>query len=329
VRASYVGTLVHRLPLNGPNQNALPLNYIHYGNLLFENIYSPAAQAAGIAVPYPGFNGSVSQALAPYPQYSQISTLSDQWGYNNYQAFQLNVQRHFGALTMLANYTISKWLTDGNFVGYQGSGGANRYQHPAFRNREAYQLASLDRPQQVNISWVYNLPFGAGKKYLSNSGRLVDVLVGGWRVSGIQTYAKGTPLAVTGTQSIPGVGPVWVDRVAGEQIAPTDCHGLNPHGANNRLLNPSAFTEPAPFTFGTTYKLSTVRSCGITSEDLTFDKAFTVYKESNFHLGLLFIDAFNRHTFGGIDTGIHDPGFGTVSNATGPRVIQYYGRIQF
>jgi hypothetical protein len=329
LRAAYVGTLVHRLPLNGPNLDALPLADISYGNLLFDNINSPAAQAAGIPLPYPGFNGSVSQALTAYPQYSSVSKLADQWGQSNYNALQINLQRHFGGLTMLANYTISKWLTDGTFVGYLGYGGANNYQHPAFRNTEARQLASLDHPQVLNISWVYELPFGTGKKFLSSANRLEDLVVGGWRLSAIQVYQKGTPLAVTGNQSIPGVGPVWVNRNPGVPLTLASCGGLRPFGSNNRLLNPAAFSEPAPFAFGNSYQLGNVRGCGYLDEDITFDKSFTLYKESRFHLGLLFLDAFNRHSFGGIDTGIADPGFGTVSNATGPRVIQYYGRFQF
>ena len=329
VRVGYVGTIAHRLPLNGPNLTVLPVKDISLGNLLYANINSPEARAAGIPIPYPGFNGSVSQALTPYPQYSSVSTLSDQWGYSNYNALQINVQRHFGDLTFLANYTISKWLSDGTYVGYLGYGGANSYQHPDFKNTEAYQLASLDRPQVLNISWVYDLPVGRGKKFLSDASRGVDALVGGWRVSGIQVYESGTPLAVTGNQGIPSVGGVWVNRNPGAPISLTSCSSLNPNSSNNRLLNTAAFSEPAPFQFGNSYQISNVRQCGYADEDLTVDKSFVMYKESRFHFGFLFLNTFNRHYWGGLDTGIADPGFGTVSNATSPRVLQYYGRIQF
>jgi hypothetical protein len=44
---------------------------------------------------------------------------------------------------------------------------------------------------------------------------------------------------------------------------------------------------------------------------------------------MIFNNAFNRHYWGGIDTGIADPGFGTVSNASPPRTVQYYGRFEF
>jgi hypothetical protein len=329
VNIGYVGTLGHRLPLNGPNLNVIPLSDISLGNLLFDNINSPQAIAAGIKSPYAGFNGSVSQALAKYPQYASVSKLSDQWGSSAYNALQVNVQRHFGSLTMLANYTFSKWLTDGNYYGYLGYGGANSYQHPDFKSREAKQLSSLNRPQVVNLSWVYELPVGKGKRIYGSAGGVVDRIVGGWRLSAIQTYQAGTPLSVGGTAGIPGVGGVWVNRNPGVPLALSSCGNLNPRGSNNRILNVAAFSEPAPFTFGNTSQLQTVRSCYSAEEDLSFDKSVTITEKSRFHIGMIFNNAFNRHYWTGIDTGIADPGFGTVSGASPPRTVQYYGRIEF
>jgi len=332
LRLSYVGTLGHRLPLNGSNLNPLPLSAISLGTLLQENINSPAAQAAGIVSPYPGFNGSVAQALKPYPQYSSVSTLSDQWGSSAYNALQINVQRHFGSLTMLANYTISKWLTNGNYVGFLGYGGANSFQHPEFRNRESKQLSSLDRPRVLNLSWVYDIPVGKNKRFLGDANPVVDRIVGGWRFSAIQTYQTGTPLSVSGNASIPGVGGVWVNRVAGEPVRLKNCGDIeNGHltGPDNRLLNRAAFAEPAPFQFGTVSQLSDQRSCYIAQEDLSLDKSITIAESSKFHIGMIFVNAFNRHYWGGITTNIESPAFGTISNASPPRTIQYYGRIEF
>jgi hypothetical protein len=67
---------VHGLPTNNlVGLNQLPLQYLSLGQLLNQNIYSAAAQSAGIPVPYPGFNGSVLQALRPYPQYQTIEDI--------------------------------------------------------------------------------------------------------------------------------------------------------------------------------------------------------------------------------------------------------------
>src|SRR5439155_10134447 len=58
LRAGYVGTLAHRLYATY-NLDTLPLKYLSLGSLLTQNINSTQARAAGIPIPYPGFNGTV------------------------------------------------------------------------------------------------------------------------------------------------------------------------------------------------------------------------------------------------------------------------------
>src|SRR6185369_334156 len=118
-------------------------------------------------------------------------------------------------------------------------------------------------------------------------------IVGGWRFSAIQTYQTGTPLSVSGNASIPGVGGVWVNRVAGEPVRLKNCGDIeNGHltGPDNRLLNRAAFAEPAPFQFGTVSQLSDQRSCYIAQEDLSLDKSITIAESSKFHIGMIFVN---------------------------------------
>src|ERR1700722_19055271 len=76
VRADYVGKLQHNLPSSGTvDLNQLDPKYLSLGNLLVTNVDSPQAQAAGIGIPYPGFTGTVAQALLPYPQYLTVNQL--------------------------------------------------------------------------------------------------------------------------------------------------------------------------------------------------------------------------------------------------------------
>lgn len=329
LRVGYVGTMAHRQPIFGYNLNVIPLKDISLGNLLFANVNSPEAQAAGIPVPFPGFNGSVAQALGPYPQYSSLATLSDQFGNSTYHSLQVNLQRHFGALTMLANYTISKWLITGNYAGFVAFGSAN-FQHPDLRNHEGKQISSLDQPQVLNLSWVYDLPFGTRKHFLKGSNRALNLAVGGWRVSAIQTYSSGRPLSVGGNESIPGVGGVWVNRVPGVPIQLRGCKDINPFGTNNQLLNANAFIDPPPFTLGNAHQLPDVRQCGFANEDIGLEKDFIISERTRVRLGAIFVNAFNRHYWGGIGTNIDNPSsFGTISNASAARQIQYFLRFEF
>lgn len=168
LRLGYVGTFSHRLPANGINLDPVPFSALGLGNLLLAQIDSPEAKLAGIPVPYPGFTGSVAQALRPYPQYLGVSDLYAQFGNANYNSLQVNLQKRFGGLTFLVAYTISKNLTNDQFGGY-GSVGTPLLQYPS-SSFAVKSLSQLDRPQLLNISWKYDLPFGKGKRYLGSAG---------------------------------------------------------------------------------------------------------------------------------------------------------------
>lgn len=115
-----MGTLAHRLYATY-NLNALPLKYLSLGSLLTQSINSTEARAAGIPIPYPGFNGTVARALTPYPQYTSVTNLEAQIANQSYNSLQINVQRHFGSLTFLINATIAKYLTVSDNPGFMAS----------------------------------------------------------------------------------------------------------------------------------------------------------------------------------------------------------------
>ena len=46
----------------------------------------------------------------------------------------------------------------------------------------------------MKLTYVYELPVGQGKRYLSNG--VAGAIVGGWRISGIQSYASGLPMNI-------------------------------------------------------------------------------------------------------------------------------------
>ena len=75
---AYVGSKGTRLGSNLSPENQLPASNLRLGQLLFANINSAEARAAGIPIPYPGFNGSVAQALRPSRSISPLRVLTRQ-----------------------------------------------------------------------------------------------------------------------------------------------------------------------------------------------------------------------------------------------------------
>jgi hypothetical protein len=85
----------------------------------------------------------------------------------------------------MINYTYSKSIDDvGTF---------RQYDNP----RLDRSLSTTDQPQNLNMSGVYQLPFGKGR--MGGDNRIVSGLAGGWSLGTIFTYNSGSPIVFTGS----------------------------------------------------------------------------------------------------------------------------------
>jgi hypothetical protein len=325
--AEYIGKLTHGLPLQnsffyapynlgGFPGNQLDTKYLSYGNLLLANINSPAAKAAGIPVPYPGFNGTVAQALLPYPQFTYIGEGTNTAGFSLYHGGHFSIQKRFGGgLSFLLDSTISKQLASGYFQ-------ANQY-----NTRKA--LSPIDIPWVVSASYAYDLPFGLGKTYL-NQGGVVGQLVGDWTVAGIHTYQGGTVISVTTEASVPGITYLEPLRVPGQPFGNgVSCSNYVP-GKSSPYLNINAFGTPPAFTLGNIAVLPNFRACGYSTEQISLSKGFRLTESKHLKFSANFFNAFNRHAWTGLGTDINNTSaFGKFTGVTAPRTIQLSGKFVF
>src|SRR4029079_8760431 len=147
LNAAYVGSRTTGLTTGLENINQVNPKYLSLGNLLLADVHSPEAAAAGISVPYPGFQGSVAQALRPYPQYNTINDFYQPTGFGTYHALQARLQKRFSkGLLFLTSYTLSKNIgtiannTFGSWFGGGGFGAMDTYNRALEKG-----LASFDR----------------------------------------------------------------------------------------------------------------------------------------------------------------------------------------
>jgi hypothetical protein len=254
---------------------------------------------------------------------------------NLYHGLHLNVQKRFsGGLQFLAAYTVSKTLTNDGLAGNGVGAGANNTPHSDLRSKVKSVSAFIDRPQTLNLSWSYELPFGSGKRFLNSSNRVLQHLVGGWMISAMQNYGSGLPVTVSGARAIPTAGPAYVIRNNATPVrTQTSCSGYDPNDPQkNSYLNVGAFTEPAPFAIGNTRVLPDVRHCGYLNEDVSIAKTFPLIERTKLEFGANFFNIFNRHYW--LNTGFRGSiatpaNFGTYTQASAPRAIQFHLRISF
>ena len=323
IKGEYVAKWIHGLKSWGspytPQLNELPVQQLALGSLLQSNINSEAARDAGIPIPFPGFEGTVAQALRPFPQYQGIGSVGSRSQYSLYNAFLFTAQKRFSqGLSFLVGYTVAKHFENAGV------------QHRSMLDT-GKQLMVYDRPKILALSYIYELPFGPGKRFLSDASGFLKQLVGGWQIAGSHNYYTGVPVRVSTRGSLPGIGGVWANRVPDVPIRTSvGCGDYQPADPSQRYLNIGAFSTPAPFTFGNTRTLPNTRDCGYYNENIAVLKDFPLTERVRLRLGGEFFNLFNRHAWGGMVTDINNPGlFGRFTSATDPRTVQFHLKVTF
>jgi len=155
-------------------------------------------QFSGLYTPYDNYinewgDRPLIRALLPYPQFRAISNPFDTTGADKYDALQASWQKRTGSgLTLLVAYTLSKTIANtDSAVSSSSVRGLNQ-----FNPEGEWSVARDDRTHVFNISQVYELPIGPGKKIFNHGGTLTKNLLGGWEFSGYYTYTSGTPVKI-------------------------------------------------------------------------------------------------------------------------------------
>ena len=241
----YIGTTGTYLHSNLLQVNDLNPKYFGYGAAL-GNSYTATP---GIAAPYPGFTGTLAQALRPFPQYQDIYSDggTENLGHSHYEALTAQLERRFhSGLELMAAYTWSKSITDSDSVLPAFSafnGGPGSVQNP-YNLKSEKALSFQDVPQNFVVNYIYELPFGKNKRF-HNSNRVVNAVVGGFQVGGIQRYLSGTPTAFSCTQTTVGaslaclrydIAPNFVNRSPGANSGDPTAR---------QVFNLAAFTNPS------------------------------------------------------------------------------------
>ncbi|HVT91919.1 MAG TPA: carboxypeptidase regulatory-like domain-containing protein [Bryobacteraceae bacterium] len=324
---AYVGSKSTRVGTGAVNPDQVAPQYLSLGSLLSDDIYSPAVAAAGFHAPYAGFQGSLAQALRPFPQYNGVGTLnSANIGNATYNSLQVKFEKRLSqGLWLLASYTWSKTISDANsqLGGFFSSGARDNY------NRSLEKaLAVYDVPSRLVVGFNYELPIGPGKPVLSQG--LASKILGGWQVNGILTYQSGVPIQISANNTLPlfnsGNTP---NSVLGAKVE-NSFGGFDPN--KDVLLNASAFTLPAAGQYGTSAQiLPNARSFPVYNEDFGLQKKFfirepSVYVELRFEM----FNGFNRVVFAGPASNLNSANFGQVSSQGNvPRNCQVAAKFYF
>jgi hypothetical protein len=159
----------------------------------------------------PDLSGLGSYFFFPYTQFLGGLNVIDSEDYSRYHALELKLERRFAdGFGYLVGYTLSRSKDTRSFdpaftvVGTANAQSASSTPFDIFNRDLNYALSDFDRTHVFVGQWVYELPFGQGKRFGSSASGLMDVLIGGWTTNGQFVVQSGRPMTVfagTGTLS--------------------------------------------------------------------------------------------------------------------------------
>ncbi|MBN8729853.1 MAG: carboxypeptidase regulatory-like domain-containing protein [Acidobacteria bacterium] len=129
----------------------------------------------------------------PFPNWGLI--FSRDAGANSiYNSLQMELNRRFAkGLSFTTAFTLAKNLADNagpTPTGFAGETGGGRVTNSLDRRSDRGDVYATRRHRFVN-TFVYELPFGKGRKFLGDAGRAADLVLGGWQLSSILTLQSG------------------------------------------------------------------------------------------------------------------------------------------
>jgi hypothetical protein len=275
----------------------------------------------------------------PYKNFTNFYIDSDWHGYSHYRAMNVKMEHRARELAATVVYTWAQSKDDKSAAAGVGATGAG-YQGFMDNHRPEldYGLSDFDVDQRFVASYVYQLPFGRGKKIGSGVNRAADLIVGGWETTGIATFQAGFPYSITAND---------INGVLNSQFMRADrISGCDPHAdltQKFQRLNFKCFSQPALGTYGNTPR-NFLRQPGINNWDMGIGKSFRIAERVRFKLNGDFFNAFNHHQYaigtgaligsgsgGGssIDNSISSTTAGLITSASASRIIQLSGKLVF
>ncbi|HXH49148.1 MAG TPA: carboxypeptidase-like regulatory domain-containing protein [Terriglobia bacterium] len=329
LEADYVGNRSTHLPWNYSTQNR---NFLSRANReqwrssgladLVPNPFQYLFQGPQAIFDAPGsiYNNDTiprRDLLRPYPQFpGSFNGFPLFVASSSYHAFQLRFEKRAGhGLSFVGNYTFSKFLTNsdagGNaWIGGGGGAGIGFVGSPQDFTNLALEksLSANDTPQRLTFAVVYDLPFGRGQTYGQNMNKVLDGVVGGWKITPFVTFQTGQPI------SVDDANDQLADGHQRPNLIGNPCTGASLDEIANgtaSYFNNSAFSTAGDQGVGTAPRYLNCRVPGIKNLDLSISKQFNIRENMFIEVRGDFFNALNTPRFGAPQANTNDgTGFG-------------------
>jgi hypothetical protein len=149
----------------------------------------------------PGFRGAQApnEQIFPFPQWGSVRSASFD-GNSIYNGLVISAKTHHGGNYLGGSYTWAHGLD--NVSSFAGTTGDTSQPDNRFQTNLERSNSSSDQRHRFIGFFVYQLPFGHGKRMLGNANTFVQQIAGGWEISGIANIFTGQPFTVYANKAV-------------------------------------------------------------------------------------------------------------------------------
>lgn len=264
------------------------------------------------------------QARRPIQAYGFIQAAYN-GGFLDYHAFQAKIEKRFsGGMYFLNSFTWSKAIDNASGHLETANGDNSRVNYRALDQEKG--LSGYDQPFNNTTTFLYDLPFGKGRKFGSSWAK-PDLALGGWRLSVINFSTSGVPVNLT-------YGPSAAFTVSGAPNYRPNISGdpLMPEGQRTpgKWLNPDTTSIPTDVTrpFGNAGR-NIVRGPGFQQLSLGAHKDFRITETHKLEFRMEAFNLFNHTNFESPNSNRSSNAYGTITATRPAREIQFALRYAF
>jgi len=316
VEVAYAGSKITHVGIPDTNINQLSASQLALGPALLTRVPNPffgqIPRSSSLGDP----TIPLAQLLKPFPRFTNVTFYRNNVGNTNYNALQAKLEQRFAhGLSFLVSYTRSKLIDEASSV-FDASiltgPIANFPVADSFNRKLERDLSTGDIPNVFVGSFTYDVPIGRG------------TIFGGWELAGVIQLQSGIPLAVTQVTNFNAFAGFGTQR----PNLVTDPSLPSSERTTARFFDTSAFTIAPQFTIGNSSR-NPVRGPQYRNADIALIKRTYFGENRNVEFRAEVFNVTNTPPLGAPNTVVGAAGFGSITSAGDPRVLQFGLKVNF
>ncbi len=266
------------------------------------------------------------QARRPIPNFSYIE-IAYGAGWSKYNALQVKLEKRYSAgLYLLNSFTWSKAMdiASGHLETANGDNSRVNFADPnADRG-----LSSYDQPFNNTTSIVWELPFGKGRRFGASANALAQGVLGGWRLSLINTLTSGLPINITyspTSQFQVSGAPNYRPNLLGNPVTPEGQRTVNTY------LNAASVSIPTDprYPWGSAGR-NDARGYPLYQTDIGLHKSFRLWSESSrLEFRAEAFNVLNQTNFQAPNSNASSTSYGSITSTFPARQLQFAMKVVF